>query len=561
MVDDPGTAYAKSVVTGETIAGELVRLACERHLADLKKSRRKSFPYEYDAGKARRAVAFCQFLQHYKGSAKGTVFEPMPWQCFILGSVFGWIEKETGLRRFRYAYVEVPRKNGKTFLAAGVALYMLIADGEAGSEVYSAATKKDQAALVWNDSWKMVQKSKWLRRHLHQRYKCIEHDDSDSKYEPLGSDSKTLDGLNPHCAIKDELHEWPSSALWDVIVEAYGARDQPLDFSITTAGYNVNGICYEIREHCIQVLDADGYEDDRQFAYIATVDRGAEKDWYKEENWWKANPCLGVAKKLDYMRDAVDAGRKNPRRENAVKNKQFNIWTSGAEKWMDPEVWKACAGLDVDSLAGARCIAGIDLATTTDLAATAFVFPPDSERAFWGVTVKFYLPEDSPHSGRSKQLEEMVTKWAEAGFITLTPGDVIDYDYIENDILEARDVYDIQAIGTDPYNATATNAHLIEEGFDVTNVRQGFRSMSGPMKELEKLARQGKIRHDGNPVLAWMMRNVVARTDVNANIAPDKEKSAEKIDGVVALIIGLAVAIATPDKRSVYEDRGPLVIG
>ena len=565
---DVGTFYARGVVKGDFPAGELVRLAAKRHLDDLKSAKKRGFPYRYDEGKAADVVEFCGFLHHYKGAFSGQVFEPLEWQVFILGSLFGWVEKKTGLRRFRSAYVEVPRKNGKTFMAAAVALYLLVADGEPGAEIYSVATKKDQAKLVWNDCLKMVKKSASLRKHLDDRYVTIHFDKADSFFMPLGSDSTTLDGLNPHGSVKDELHEWPSRGLWDVIDDAYGSREQPLDFSITTAGYNITGICYEIRTHCENILKQEGYDDERQFCYIASVDEEdiekINKDFSALNDrrlWEKANPCLGVSKRAEYLEDQVAKALKMPGKENAVKNKQFNIWTSAEKKWMDMPAWRKCGGeIDEDSLLGAACFPGMDLATTTDLAAVVYIFPPGPYDE-WVILPKFYLPEESPHSGRSSKIKDVLLFWARADLITLTPDDVIDYDFIERDIGEAGEKFDVRSIGYDPWNATSIVSNLVGSGFDMVKMRQGFGTMSSPMKELEKLTRKGKIRHGGNPVLEWMMGNTVAREDANENKAPDKSKSSEKIDGTTATIIGLGVALNETDGGSVYDERGPLVFG
>lgn len=557
---DPATDYARKVTGGKVVACRFVIQACRRHLSDLKESKKRSFPYRFDVEKASRPILFCQFVKHYKGKWRGQVFKPEPWQCFILGSLFGWVHKKTGLRRFRNAYAEVPRKNGKTFLAAAVALFMLLADKEGGAEVYAAATKKDQARLVWNDVWKIIKADPFLRGVLHQRYFRIEHDDTDSKFEALGSDSETLDGLNPHCTVKDELHAWPNRDLWDVISDAYGSRDQPLDFSITTAGNNPEGICYEVREHCLKILDPDqsDYRMESQFAYIATLDEGDE--WDDPKAWAKANPNLGVSKSVEYLEQEVHTALLTPGKANAVKNKQLNVWTSAAEAWLDSKKWRACGGaVDVERLRGHRCFGGLDLASKTDMAASVLLFPPGPYDE-WAVLCNFYLPQDNIGE-RSKKTRAPLELWAQAGSLTLTPGEIIDFGFIFQDCRRLADEFELISTGFDPWNAYQLATDLTEEGLEMVEMRQGFATLSAPCKELEALVVGEKLRHGGNPVLAWMASNVVIRMDANENYAPDKKKSRQKIDGIVALIMALGRAMQDGDEGgSIYDERGALVM-
>lgn len=521
---NPVTAYAKAVTSGEIIACKWVRLACERHLRDLDDDR-----FFFDEAEAQRWIDFFpQNLRHYKGECAGQPFHLEPWEEFIIGCIFGWKLADTGKRRFRYAYIEVPRKNGKTTLVAGIGVGGLL--DEPGAEVYTVATKEDQAKLAWRDGVTFIKNSPHLSKALRTRIKAIHFDPGHAIWRPLGSDSETQDGLNPSIAIMDELHAWKSRDLFDVIDDAMGARAQPLIPIITTAGYNKNGICYEQRQHVESILETT-IDDESYFGIIFTVDD--PDNWDCETEWQKANPNLGISKTWEFMRDQAARAKQMPSKLNAFLNKQLNIWTEAEVSWLPMDQWDACAG---DAEMSGPCFAGLDLASVSDIAAfvrywpeTGLVFPT------------FWIPEEGARK-REKESRVPYPEWIRQGLIRATEGNVTDYDVIRRDILEIAEEYPIQEIPFDRWNSSQLVTQLQGDGLEMVSFGQGFASMSAPSKELEKLVAGGKLRHRGNPVLRWMAGNVVATNDPSDNIKPDKKKSREKIDGIVALIMAIGRA-------------------
>ncbi len=566
--------YCLKVLDGRIRACKKIKKSCRRHIYDFNRQGDESFPYYFDLQAAYRPIRFAGKLKHWEGDFSGKFFEPELWQTFILGVIFGWKKKSNHKRRFRYAYVEVPRKNGKSFLASVIALYMLVADGEEGAQVYSLATKRDQAKIVWGSAGKIAVKSRipgitehWLQLQFKQ---------TNSRFEPLASDSDKLDGLNPHCAICDELHEWDSRDLWDVIEDAFGARSQPLMFAITTAGHNRNGICFEQRTHGVDILDGfeDGsYNDDTYFVFIADMDpswktvetpKGPQKvmyyEWKNQERWYEANPCLGAAKGLDYMIDQCNKATLMVGKENAFLNKQLDIWTEAAVKWLDMEKWDVC-GYEIErkKLYRAKCWVGLDLSSNTDLTAAVYVFAP-GPYSEWTILPIFFLPEENLR-GRSNQDRVQYEKWVKEGYIITTPGNMVDIDFVYQYILDTRKEFQIAEIGFDPWKAIEVATKLQKENFEVVEMRQGHGTMGPPTREFElKMLRQ-ELRHGGHPILRWMAGNTVVIKDHNENIKPDKEKSPQRIDGIVATIMGLGRALYGEGVQgpSIYETRGPRV--
>lgn len=529
---NPVTAYAKSVTSGEIIACKWVRLACERHLRDLDDDR-----FFFDEAEAQRWIDFFpENLRHYKGECAGQPFHLEPWEEFIIGCIFGWKLSDTGKRRFRYAYIEVPRKNGKTAIVAGVGVAGLL--DEPGAEVYSVATKEDQAKLAWRDGLTFIKNSQHLSRTLKTRVKSIHYDSGDAVWKPLGSDSDTLDGLNPSIAIMDELHAWKSRALYDVIDDAMGARAEPLILIITTAGYNKNGICYEQRKHVEQILETT-IADESYFGIIYTVDDPDK--WDDEDEWRKANPNLGVSKSWEFMRDQAARAKQMPTKLNAFLNKQLNIWTEAEVTWLPLDKWDACNG---DAEMSGPCFAGLDLASVSDTASFVRYWPET------GLVVSaFWIPADGAKK-RSETDRVPYLDWIRQGLIRATEGNVTDYDVIRRDIGLIAEEYPIEEVAFDRWNATQIVTQLQGDGMTMVPFGQGFSSMSAPSKELEKLVIGAKLRHRGNPVLRWMAGNVVTRLDPAENIKPDKEKSREKIDGIVALIMAIGRAqVHTPKEE------------
>lgn len=542
--------YVEQVLSGARPECRWVRLACERHVRDL---RRSDIYFDRDA--AARALAFFSLLQHSKGEWAGTRFRLEPWQQFIIASLFGW-KRQDGLRRFRTSYLEVARKNGKTSLAAGLGLYLLVADGEPGAEIYSAATIRDQARLSHEEATRMAKASPSIRKIVRIFRDNIHIPDTASKFEPLGADADTIDGLNVHGAIVDEVHAHKTRDTWDKLETATGARRQPLLFAITTAGYDRNSLCWQLHEYTQKILDGI-VEDDSFFGMIYTLDDG--DNWEDEATWTKANPNLGVSKKWDDMRRKVARAREMPAALNAFLRLELDVWTQAESRWLDIERWRACGGLvDEEALRGRRCYGGLDLSSTTDITAWVLVFPPEGPDELYRVLPRFFIPEDSIVL-RSRRDRVPYDAWARAGLITPTPGNVVDYDYVLAQIDEDAQRFDIREIAFDRWGAASIQTALMERGGEdwLVQFGQGFASMSPPMKELEKLILSRQIVHGGNPVLTWMADNLVARQDPAGNIKPDKEKSRERVDGMVALIMALDRALRHRESsRSVYEERG-----
>jgi len=552
----PVTQYAQRVVDGEITAGELVRLACKRHLSDLKTGKMRGLYFDPDA--ADHAIGFFRFLKHFEGEWAGVQFELEPWQQFIVGSLFGW-KRPDGTRRFRTAYDEIARKNGKTTLAAGIGLYLFIADGEPGAQVYSAATARDQARITHKIATHMVKSSPALKKRVRIFRDNLSIEATASKYEPLSADYNTMDGLNVHGSIIDELHAHKSRGVWDVLDTATGARRQPLIFTITTAGTNQQGICYEQRDYAIQVLRGN-VQDDSYFAYIATIDE--DDDWQDESCWAKANPNLGISVKIDDLRRKAERAKQVPGLVNPFLNKHLNVWTQQTNRWLSLDLWDENTGLiDEENLLGRRSYGGLDLSSVSDITVWVLVFPHDDDAEMLDVLCRFWVPEAKLHDEHNK-FRSQYQAWAREGFLQTTPGDAIDYGYVKAQILRDAIQFDLVDFNVDRlFQAHELMLALAEEGLTPVPMGQGFLSMATPTKELERRLLRRKIRHGGNPVLRWMADNVAVKQDAAGNLKPDKSSSQNKIDGIVALIMAIDRAMRHEDpKRSVYEDRGAIVL-
>ena len=549
--NDPVTQYAKDVKAGKIPACRWVKLACDRHLWLLKTAQKKG--YTWDLKAARKAIDFFPFLRHLKGEWVGCPFNLEPWQMFIVGYIFGWKNAE-GLRVVRTAYIEIPRKNGKTTLAAGLSLLLLVGDDEPGAEVFCAATKREQACYVFNPAKEMVRRSPALSRRL-KSYKLNINDPATfSKFEPLGADKNTLDGLDAHGMIIDELHAHKTREVWDVLVTATGSRRQPLVLAITTAGLGGKPtICREQHDYGERILKGI-VEDDSYFIYIATIDEGDK--WTDEKAWLKANPGLGTIKKWDVVREDFKKAKENPAFQNTFRRYHLNEWTQQETRWMDLRWWDATAGIVLpEKLKGRLAYGGLDLANKIDIAAFALVFPPplaEWESGLWEVLWYFWIPEEAMVE-RSLRDKVPYDQWVREGFIKATPGAVISYAEIRDDILALSKRYKFRAFGYDPWNAEATAQELEAEGLEPIEVRPLYRFISTPTKELMRLVKEKRLRHGGNPVARWMADNFVVVQDKDGNVRPEREKSSEKIDGMVALIMSLAVAL-----RLAQEDQDRL---
>jgi len=565
-ITHPAEEYIDNVIAGRVMACKWVRLACERHRRDLCEGAGRGLTF--DPAWGQHVLDFARFCRHSKGEWAGQVVALEPWQQALLWMLFGW-RRADGLRRFRTSYWEVARKNGKSTVAAIIGLYMLAADGEGGAEVYAAATKRDQAKQVWLEAWRMAKASAALSGKKRKKRLICHRDnihvrDTAAKFEPLGRDANTMDGLNPHCAIVDELHAHRSDEVWSVLETGIGARRQPLMFGITTAGANQASFCYELRDYATKVLD-NVIADDSFFAAIYTLDAEdlERKDgWLDEAVWVKANPNLDVSVKRDDLQRQALKAISLASAKGQFLTKRLNVWTNAGTQWISAERWAACGeAVDEAALAGRPCFGGLDLSSTQDLTALVWVFPPWGDDPLYRVVPRFWVPETAMIE-RSRAQRVPYDKWVAQGWITAIPGEVIDYDYVYRQADADAQMFDVQEIAFDRYGAAAVYVRMANAGFTLIQFAQGPISMSPPMKELEKLLIARQIAHGNHPVLKWNAHNLIARVDSNNNLAPDKRRSIEKIDGMVALIMGLARAsLADPEgKRSIYEERGVLAL-
>lgn len=540
------TNYAKEVVSGEIVACQYIKLACQRFLDDLEHGHERGL--YFDENDAQLACDFFPlFCRHIKGVWAGTPIILEPWQAFSVINIFGWKVKATGKRRFKTAYEEVARKNAKSTKTSGIGLYLTGFDGEGGAEVYSAATTKDQARIVFNDAREMVRKSPYLQRIFGIYRNNIHTKNDPSKFEPLSADANTLDGLNVHGGLIDELHAHKTREVYDVIETATGSRSQSLLYSITTAGTNKLGICYEIRTYATKVLEGI-VEDDTFFALIFTLDKG--DDCWDEANWIKANPNLGISKSLDDMRRLAKKAKEMPTARNNFLTKHLNVWVNTADAWMNMQKWDACLPVATQNeLEQMPCWIGLDLANKLDIAALVIVFKNGAE---FHLNCKFYLPEETVEM-KAQTIGTMYRAWAEADYLTLTPGNVIDHDYIESDIKSIVERFNVQEVCYDPWGGTQLAVSLASEGYQMVEVPQTVKHLSEAMKECEALVFSQRLHHGDNPVLNWMASNITAQEDRNENIFPRKEHADNKIDGMTALFTALSRIIQTEGESSFDE--------
>lgn len=513
----------------------------------------------YDKAKADRAVAFIQNLKHTKGKWDGKPFLLLPWQEQIVRDIFG-IVRPDGKRQFRSAYIEIPKKNGKSELAAAIALYLLYGDGEASAEVYGCANDRNQASIVFDVAKRMVEKSPALLRRskIAAATKRIVNYRNAGFYQVLSAETGTKHGLNISGLVFDEIHAQPNRKLYDVMTKGSGdAREQPLFFIITTAGTDKGSICYELHTKALDIMN--GRKIDHSF-YPVIYGLSDEDDWNDERNWYKANPSLGYTISIDRVRDAYKDALDNPAEENVFKQLRLNIWTNSAVAWIPDHIYeRGNLKIDFSALEGRDCYAGLDLSSTSDITAFVLVFPPRSESEKYIVLPFFWLPEETLEL-RCRRDHVLYDVWQRQGYINTTEGNVIHYGFIERFIERLGEKYHIIEIAYDRWNATQMVQNLEDMGFTMVPFGQGFKDMSPPSKELYKLLMEGNINHGGNPVLKWMAQNVVMRQDPAGNIKPDKERSVEKIDGIVALIMGLDRCIRSAPVTSVYDERGILFI-
>ena len=511
----------------------------------------------FDKERADHAIKFIELLKHTKGKWAGHRFILEPWQKEIVRNLFGTLNPN-GARQYRTAYIEIPRKNGKTELAAAIALYLLFADKEMGAEIYSAAADRDQASLVFHVAADMIRQEPRLleRCRILDSTKRVIVPSTNSFYRVLSADAYTKHGLNTHGVIFDELHAQPNRDLWDVLTTGGGTRTQPLVFAITTAGYDRNSICWEQHDYAEKILKGI-IKDPTFYAVIYRADE--DDDWTDEKVWHKANPALGIFRSLDEMSSLFEKAQNVPSLQNTFRRLYLNQWTAQETRWLDMKYWDQCSyAVDQDYLKGRECYAGLDLASTTDIAAFVMVF---RDNEIFYVMPRFWIPQEDMIE-RSRRDRVPYEAWVQEGLIIATEGNVIDYAGIEKEIEALGEIYNIKEIAYDRWGAVQISQDLSAMGFTVVPFGQGYKSMSPPTKELLKLVMSRRVQHGGNPVLRWMADNMIVDTDPAGNVKPNKAKSTEKIDGMVALIMGLDRAIRHEgaEVKSIYEGRGVLSI-
>uniref|UniRef100_UPI003F7E55B7 terminase large subunit n=1 Tax=Xanthomonas sp. 0924 TaxID=2835534 RepID=UPI003F7E55B7 len=550
---DMGKDYARRVVAGKIPACEFVRLACQRFLDDLKRTG-KDWPYKFDAAKADRALKFMQLMPHTKGKwaakKQQLVFEP--WQCFIECNLFGWVHKDSGLRRFREAYEEEPRKNGKSLRLAARGLYLFAADGEAGAEVYSGATSEKQAYEIYRPAWQMVSKLPQLRARFGIEQagnpknpgSMFTMEDM-SKFEPMIG--KPGDGSSPHAALIDEYHEHDTDHMVDAMQTGMGAREQPLLSIITTAGTNLGGPCYEKRRDVIRILRGE-VVDETVFGIIYALDEGDR--WDDPASLVKANPNFGISVFEPFLLAQLAQAKRSASKQNAFRTKHLNDWVGAKTAWMNMLAWqRQKRAFAIEDFASCKCYVGVDLASKLDVAAAVLLF--EKGDSYYAIP-RFYVPEaaleDNEKYGNFILDEAMVA----------TPGNMTDYAFIEEDLKEFAAQTELINIAFDPAQAAYLMTRLGQAGLPVIEMAQTVRNLSEPMKEVEALTLARRLWHDGNPAMTWMVGNVVARLDAKEHVYPRKETPGNKIDGAVALI--LAMALALQAKESGVIEQGFVVM-
>lgn len=547
-------SYIDGIVDGTIPAGRLQRLAVERHLKDLLNGKDRGLWFDEDA--ARRVITFFErYTVHTLGREwAGKPFILEPWQAFILWVLFGW-KRDDGSRRFRLAYLCISRKNGKSTLAAAIGLYLLLADCEPGAEVYSVATKRDQARIVHKEAVRMVKRSPVLKAEAIVQQSLLAVPDTDSEFKPLSSDTDGMDGINVHGAIVDELHKHKTRDVFDIITTATAARSQPLVFCITNAGDSRQSVCWEQQDYSEKVLSGI-IEDDSHFAFVTTPDE--DDDWRDETTWRKANPNLDVSIKIDKLREEAKRAEESPAREAAFRRYYLSQWWQQVNKWLKVDDWNATGRVDFgvleETLVGMRCCAGIDLASTTDTASLVLVFRPDETH--YAALPFFWVPEDTVEERARSRIP--YATWVDKGMMMATPGNVIDYAFIREKVLELKKIFRIREIAYDTWAATQLVQELEAEGLQMVPFVQGIKSYNAPTKELLKLVVSGRIEHGNHPVLAWQASNLCVYMDASGNVRPVKEKSPDKIDGMCALIMGIDRASRHPasDTKPEYLKRG-----
>jgi phage terminase large subunit-like protein len=535
---DSASNYARSVVDGSTPAGELARMACERQLADLERwgTKRGRGEFYFDEAEAHRVCRFLSNLRHVKGewAKRRETIKLEPWQCFRSSTIFGWRRSTDQRRRFRTAYTELPRKNAKTTIAAGEGLYLLVGDGEAGAEVYSAAVDSEQARISWGIAAQMIKADPDLRGMFGLQTMAHAILAGSSTFKPLSKDTGGHDGLSIHGAIVDELHAHPTRSMYEILETGTGARAQPLIDSITTAGSNRAGICYEQRSYVKKILTKAAI-DETYFGTIYTIDEG--DDWTCPDTWAKANPNYGVSVKPDDLNRKARKALEMASAQTGFLTKHLCVWVSSDKAWMDMRRWDQLgADLNIDDFKGCPCWIGVDLASKIDMSAIRAVFRKGNKNYLFRWC---FVPEDTVEASTNSQYRG----WVSSGRLEATDGAAMDFELIKDRLRQLARTYNVQAVAFDPFQAHQMMQELTAEGLPVMEVRQIIMNLSEPMKQLEAEVYSGRLAHEGCPMDAWQMSSVVSRRDSKDNVYPRKERDENKIDLPVATIMAYSAMI------------------
>lgn len=560
----PGVAqairYAKAVRDGRVVAGVLVKLACKRFLTDLEAVANGTGPWDFDPDLAEWPMIFAGQLVNIKGPEAGKPLRLMDWQRFIFANVFGFVERDTRVRRFRQAVVYVPRGNGKTSIAAPIALYLTFVEKEGGAEGYAAAVTRDQARILFEMAQNMARRSPEFcaMYGVEVGAHTIFQTKSASKMSAVSSDAKALDGLNVQVAVLDEIASHKTSEVYDVLLTAMGKRTQPFMLSISTATGNTSGIGKQLWNYAVRVLEGV-QEDERLFSLIYTIDE--EDDPWDEATWIKANPSWGQAVQPDAIRGIMRQARNNPAQESAAKTRHLNVWVGADEALISVRSWRANADpeLRLEDFEGQEAFLGLDLASKTDLAALSIVIPRrsgGSEPLEYVAFTRCYINEAAVLEARNASYPG----WASAGYLTVTQGNETDFGTIEADILDLCRRFRVISVAYDPWGSIQLAQRLSAESVRMFEFRALTQNFSEPTKELDAATRAGRLRHDGNPVLEWCIGNLVGRYDARGNVYPKKERPENKIDAAVALIMCIGRAMVGDPSESIYAKRDMILL-
>ncbi len=544
--------YVEGVLAGRILACKYIHWACLRFLKDVVDTR-----WVFDEEELNRTIAFCRLCKHWKGKNAGQFFEPEPWQVFIIANVFCFKEPDTGLRRFRDIYVEIPRKNGKSFLCAVIALRVMLLDNDSGMEVYIGATKQQQAKIVWTNAKMMVKRSPLMSKQIRARYDRLERVEDGTICVPLGRDSETLDGLNPSLGIIDEYHAHKNSLLYDVLASGQASRSEPLMWIITTAGFILTGPCMKKHNVAVEVLNPESsVNDDSMFAIIYTIDEG--DDWKDPKTWEKANPNYRVSVYERVMAADAHAVEVDIGKLPEFLTKHLDVWFGSQSVWIKLAKWDALVGdmPDFERFRGMLCYGGIDIASSNDLCSFSVVWmdedaePREDGKEEWFLYSMSWCPRENAET-RAKEHRVPYLEWEQEGWLKLTPGDVVDQRQIRRDIVDFFEKTGLvpKGVGIDPWAVQQFNTEMMEdEGVPMIEHRQGYASMSPSMKAAERLIYGKELTVCGhNPTLRWAISNVFVQRDAAGNIKPNKDKSGDKIDPAVSMIIAIGV------KEKLYE--------